>query len=98
MPPSPKGDLVDPGKRRRRRAALLAGALALLLLAVWAVQRSDRPRGRGRAGSRCDGVERGGPLVRGVCRAVLAIGCTHDLAGSVAHHDATGVADSDSSR
>jgi len=45
MPPSPKGDLVDPGKRRRRRAALLAGALALLLLAVWAVQRSTDPGG-----------------------------------------------------
>jgi serine/threonine protein kinase len=42
-PPSQQGDLVDPAKRRRRGAALLAGALALLLIAVWAVQRAMDP-------------------------------------------------------
>ncbi|WP_404389471.1 serine/threonine-protein kinase [Humibacillus xanthopallidus] len=44
-PPSREGDLVDPGKRRRRGAALLAGALALVLLAVWGVQRVTDPGG-----------------------------------------------------
>ena len=44
-PPSHEGDLVDPGRRRRRGAALLAGALALVLLAVWGVQRFTDPGG-----------------------------------------------------
>ncbi|TQM57201.1 serine/threonine-protein kinase [Humibacillus xanthopallidus] len=41
--PGAPGDLVDPARRRRRGAAVLAGALVLVLLAVWAVQRANDP-------------------------------------------------------
>jgi len=41
----PVARLLEPQRRRRRRAAVLAGALALLILAVWAVQRAAAPAG-----------------------------------------------------